>query len=340
MKKLIIILVLTNLGLSLKCSEKIATFEGGFITTKELMSSHNFQEQVYNIKFQENQIKKRGINALLEKKLVELEIKKTGKTKNELINKFIKKNNRPIPETHIKSYYEMMRKRQGLNKPYALVKEKIKRKINNMRIESFERQFFISLNRKYKVKYLLPKIEKPKLNIKIDGKPTIGNKNANIIFVVFSNLECKECKELNDTLIKIYEKYKDYIKIVYRNFLVLQPMSLENTMLPSIAAHCAYSQNKFLEFHIEAFKSFKQLNERKLKQIAIDIKLNEDEFEKCLKDEDYNIQREIKSDLYYGRFIGVAKAPALFINNKFMQEPIKLKYEYFKKYIEDNSNIQ
>lgn len=74
--------------------------------------------------------------------------------------------------------------------------------------------------------------------------PTIGNKNAPVTFITFSEFQCPWCQKGNDTLKELQKNYPNDIRIVYKH----APLSESYHRYATIAAQAAVAaqnQNKF-----------------------------------------------------------------------------------------------
>ncbi len=85
----------------------------------------------------------------------------------------------------------------------------------------------------------------------------------------------------------------------------------------STAALAAFRQDKFWEFHHKLFEASSSLNDDKIQEIAKQLKLNMDTFNRDLNDP--AIQNLINRDLKEGSQAEVPGTPTLFVNGKMVQ---------------------
>lgn len=143
---------------------------------------------------------------------------------------------------------------------------------------------------------------------------SLGSDNPKLIIVEFSDFACPYCKQLSSVIRQAGEKYKDKVKIIFRDFPVISEKSIDL----SLAAYCAGAQGKFWEMHDllfaqqEALKNSTNLG-LDLRSLAAGLKLNTDDFNGCLNDKTYleNIDNNLKD----GETLGVAATPTWFIGN-------------------------
>ncbi|WP_026090096.1 DsbA family protein [Candidatus Nitrosopumilus sediminis] len=159
------------------------------------------------------------------------------------------------------------------------------------------------------------------VKISADNDPIIGNPDAPITIVEFSDFQCPFCARFHtQTLPLIIEEYIEQgkVKLVFRDFPI---QSIHPNALPaSVAAECANEQNKFREMHDMLFEKQNEWNKLEtvdalslFNQYATEIKLDEEQFDSCLSSGKYI--PEIKKDLDDGRDYGVSGTPGFFIGN-------------------------
>lgn len=153
----------------------------------------------------------------------------------------------------------------------------------------------------------------------VDDDPMMGDKNAPITMIEFSDYECPFCKRyFDDTLPQIKEKYIDTgkVKLVFRDL----PLPFHDPMATkeAIAANCAREQggdSKYFEYHDEIFNRTKSngngLSETDLVTIATDLNLSLNSFNTCL--EDPKQEAEVKKDLADAGKAGASGTPSFII---------------------------
>ena len=110
---------------------------------------------------------------------------------------------------------------------------------------------------------------------------------------------------------QVLEKNPQTVKIVFKNFPI---RSHKFAVKAAVAALAADRQGKFWEFHDELFKNHKNLNENKIQEIATNLKLNKEKFEKDRKDP--LLLEQVKHDVNEGIKAGVNAVPTVFVNGK------------------------
>ena len=185
------------------------------------------------------------------------------------------------------------------------------------------------------------------VKISIDDDPIIGNLDAPITIVEFSDFQCPFCARFNSqTLPLILEEYIEpgKVKLVFRDFPI---QSIHPNALPAaVAAECANDQNKFKEMHDTLFEKQSEWNKLEtadalslFSQYASSIQLDQEIFDSCQTSGKHI--SEIKKDLDDGRKYGVTGTPGFFVGNDqigFVELKGAQPFDSFKKVIDAQLN--
>ena len=185
----------------------------------------------------------------------------------------------------------------------------------------------------------------PNLPAKIsaDDDPIIGNPDAEITIIEFSDFQCPFCARFHiQTLPTLMEEYieKGTVKLVFRDFPI---QSIHPNAVPaSVAAECANEQGKFKQMHDILFERQNQWSNLEtiyamelFNQYASEIQLEQEQFSSCLSTAKY--VKEIQNDLNDGRTYGITGTPGFFIGNEaigFTELKGAQPFESFKKVID------
>ncbi|MBI2665055.1 DsbA family protein [Candidatus Woesearchaeota archaeon] len=149
-----------------------------------------------------------------------------------------------------------------------------------------------------------------------DDDAFLGDKNAPVTIVEFSDYECPFCERFyQQTLPQIKSNYIDTgkVKFVYRDF----PLGFHSQAEPvAIAAECAGEQKRYYEFHNKIFSNGGAGGKTPVdyKKWAKELKLDMVAWEKCLGDP--AIREEVQKDLRDGSAAGISGTPGFIINGK------------------------
>jgi len=109
----------------------------------------------------------------------------------------------------------------------------------------------------------------------------------------------------------VIEKYPKQVKIVYKNFPIRSHKYSEPAAKAALAAQ---KQGKFWPFHDLLYAHYKDLSDKKMREIANQLKLDMVRFEKDRKDP--AIVGKVRADLRDGNKAGVRGVPTVFINGR------------------------
>lgn len=154
-----------------------------------------------------------------------------------------------------------------------------------------------------------------------DDDPAMGNKNAKVAVIEFSDYQCPFCRTFwRDSLPQLKKEYIDTgkVRFVYRDFpLSFHPMAAVSAQ----AAECAEEQGRYWEMHDKIFseqdekgQGTVQFTVQELKGWAFEVGLDANKFNKCLDSEKYKL--EVEKDFNDGSVAGVSGTPTFFINGR------------------------
>ena len=172
-----------------------------------------------------------------------------------------------------------------------------------------------------------------------DDDPFLGNPEAPVTMVEFSDFQCPFCRKLwRDTLPHIKEKYvkKGLVRFVYRDF----PL---NSIHPgaepaALAGECADEEGKFWAMHDKIFEEQEkggqgtvEFGAFDLKKWAREIGLDGLRFDSCLDSRKY--AAEVEGDLKAGQSAGITGTPGTFVNGRLIQGAVP--FSQFEAIIEE-----
>ena len=156
------------------------------------------------------------------------------------------------------------------------------------------------------------------VKVSFDDDPVLGNKDAKVTIVEFSDYECPFCKRhFTQTWPDVKTNYidKGLVKLIYRDL----PLSFHpNAQKEAEAAECSRDQGgdeMYFRYHDEMFKRTTSngtgIALDQLPIIAKDLGLDETKFKQCLDAEKY--KTEVTKDAEYANSIGANGTPSFFI---------------------------
>jgi len=143
-----------------------------------------------------------------------------------------------------------------------------------------------------------------------DG-PVLGNKNATIWIVEFTDFQCPFCSRYHTQVFpQLKQNYIETNKIQYtvRDY----PLGFHKyAKLAAISTNCAADQNAYWKMRDELFASKGVINETLFTELAEKLGLEMNDFSKCIA-EDIRAKK-VESDLAYGQRLGIQGTPSFFV---------------------------
>ena len=169
---------------------------------------------------------------------------------------------------------------------------------------------------------------RPSGNVLSANNPVLGNPNAIVYVVEFSDYECPFCQasegeniEIINSLKKSYPGWEAPIPKVIEEYvntgkvkLVFRQFPVHPNKNPAFAVKCAQEQGKFWEYHKVLFENYNALSITDLIKYAADLNLNLTQFNECFNSRKY--ESSIQNDLNDGQCVGVDGTPTFFIGNE------------------------
>ncbi|MCW1888270.1 MAG: DsbA family protein [Candidatus Moranbacteria bacterium] len=154
--------------------------------------------------------------------------------------------------------------------------------------------------------------------VSTDNDPVLGDKNAPLTLIEFSDYECPFCKRsFTDVLPELKKTYIDTgkVKLVFRDY----PLPFHaNGQKEAEAAECARSlsdDDAYFKFHDQIFTKTKSngtgLALTELPMIAKSLGLDVTQFQQCLDSDSF--KEEVTKDIADGSAVGVSGTPSYFI---------------------------
>ena len=153
------------------------------------------------------------------------------------------------------------------------------------------------------------------VQINIQGAPFLGQENAPVVIVAFSDFECPYCGTVGALFDEVLAKHPKEVKIVFKQFPLAMHKLAQSAALASLAAH---RQGKFWQYHDLLFENQKSLSEAKYVELAKKLGLDLDKFNK-----DYKApvnQQTLERDMADAQLAGVRGTPTIFVNGRRLKE--------------------
>jgi protein-disulfide isomerase len=256
--------------------------------------------------YQYYQAETRALNELIDKKLIEQKAQSEHITVDQLLDREVNSQVKDPTEDQMKVYYEGLETDQ----PYEQVRGKVLEKIRQLRTDKARAAFARTLRAQTTVYVALAP---PRANVEPQNpQMTIGPEKAQVTLVEFADYECPYCQKVAADVKKLALDFGDKVAFTYKDFPLPMHARAEKA---AEAARCASKQNKFWEFHDEIFHS-KELDVDQLKAQGRALKLDTDQFDKCLDSGEE--AAAVDHDRKEGTRLGINGTPSFFINGHYL----------------------
>ncbi len=147
--------------------------------------------------------------------------------------------------------------------------------------------------------------------VSADDDPTLGNPGAAVKIVEVGCFRCPYTKNAEELRKQIVEKYGENVSFTFRSLpLPSHKLSWETAE----AADCALEQGMYWEYHDKLFEYQKNMSIEKIRDIAREIGLDEQQFNSCFDSGKY--RDEVRKDHDDAVAAGIFATPTFFINGK------------------------
>lgn len=281
------------------------------------------KNQLQRLDTQIYQIKKGALDDLIEARLIEQAAKKEGSSVEKYLAQEVDAKVTSLADSELQSFYDSNKERFG-KQPFDQAKGQIRDYLTQGRKSRARNELIAKLKEGVDIKVNL---EPPRVEINIKDAPSIGDKDAKIKLVEFSDYQCPYCKRVRPAIWRLLDEYKGNILYVFRDF----PLTFHRDAKKAHeAAHCAGDQGKYFDYNRKAFDNQSNIGVEDLKKYAKELNLDTKKFEKCLASDKY--AKRVEESVQAGAGVGVSGTPAFFINGIMLSGAMP--YEAFKEIIE------
>jgi len=285
-----------------KPKQPVATIGGQTVYDDELLPT--VQGQLFPLRNQEYEIKKRALDTLIEQKLLEAGAKKKGVETEKLLEREVDSKVQEPSEAELEAYY--LGQKDRINGPFDEVKVQLRQTLKQAKIQQARQDYLKGLRKDADVVVLL---SPPRMQVGYDPARVRGNPNAPVMIVEFSDFQCPYCHQVEPVLKDLLAKYGGKVSLAYRDLPLKQIHP--QAEIAAEASRCAGEQGKYWEYHDQLFNATK-LDREALLEYARNLKLDDKQFDSCLTNGKY--RADIEKDLREGMQAGITGTPAFLVN--------------------------
>jgi protein-disulfide isomerase len=148
-------------------------------------------------------------------------------------------------------------------------------------------------------------------SISTKDQPSLGNENAAVTIVAFTDYQCPSCASMHPALERVVKENGGKVRLVTRDF----PLSQHAEAFKAAeAAEAAREQGKYWEYIAVLMRNQSSLGVEKLKILAGELGLDRARFDSAL--DSGKFAEMVQRDVDDGMKLGLTGTPSLFINGR------------------------
>ena len=198
-------------GAKSAAGEPVAIVAGQAISQRDL--DDLVEPQMLALRNQEYQIKSRGLEDLIRRRLVEAEAKRQGLTSEELYAKEVDSRIATPSDGEVAAYYLGMKSQ--IKAPFEEIKMQLQANLKATEIRDARLDYADALRSRTDVTVLL---KQSRVEVAFDRGRLRGDPNAIVTIVEFADYQCPFCKQSETTLNNLLRKYPGQVRVAFRDF--------------------------------------------------------------------------------------------------------------------------
>jgi len=283
----------------------LATIKGEPITSGDVENAllpliFDTQQQVYKLRKDELEL---SINDTL----LSQEAQKRKVTISSLLGTEVQP--KPVTDEQTKLFYEQNKER--VSGDFVQTKDAIKQYLEKIELRTAERGFVEKLRAEAAIQVFLVAPESPVFSVSTVDQPSLGNANAPVTIVAFTDYQCPSCAAMHPALERLVNEYGTKVRLVTRDFPLTQHAE---AFKAAEAAEAARDQGRYWEYVQILLRNQSALSVEKLKTYASELALDRTRFDTAL--DSGKFAESVQRDIEEGMKLGINGTPALFINGR------------------------
>jgi protein-disulfide isomerase len=245
----------------------------------------------------------------LEAYVIEQLVEKAAKAKNQTQEQYLNAiaSTATVKDEDILKFYEQRVKQTG--QPLEEIKPRIAAYLMQSAQQEAVRLEFKRLLAEAKLEMKVPAPEGATVEFQLAGRPFMGDPNAKIKIVEFSDFQCPYCDRARVEMTKTMASFPKDVAFYFLHF----PLDSHPEARPAAAAaECANRQGKFWPLHDKLFENAQALSPTVIDQLAQQVGLDMAMFNACKSDP--TVTKLVAEDQAQGEEAGVEGTPSFFIN--------------------------
>jgi len=286
-------------------AQVLATINGEAITAGDVEDS--LQALIFDVQEQVYGLRKNEVDLNINDTLLTQEAQKRKITTNALLETEVKP--RPITEEQARVFFEQNKER--VSGDFAQTKDAIVSYLQQVELRLAERAFVDKLRTAASIQIFLKAPESPVFKISTKDQPSLGNANAAVTIVAFTDYQCPSCAAIHPALERLVKESGDKVRLVARDFPLNQHAE---AFKAAEAAEAAREQGKYWEYVQVLLQNQSSLSVEKLKSFAAQLGLDRTRFDAALDSRKF--AEMVQTDVDDGIKLGLKGTPSFFINGR------------------------
>ena len=290
----------------LKAAEMLKpTYIDGKAYTLDVLD-HKAKIKVYQHKQTLYQLRKEVVDSIV----LELDAKKQGMT----FQKYIQYNiwrKVQISQQDVEAHLEKHIKNLPKEMPMTQKRHYARRHIQEQKFEELKQSLLQRLYTRYNVQLSIPKPNPLKVNPNKVQQASVGQEDAVLEVVMFSDFQCPACKVAKETFDHYLKVFPTQLKVIYRHYpFPFHPFAKQAAQ----HAVCLEDQGLFMPFSKKVYADQKSLTLKKLNTFAKDLGADTALLNKCLKSN--KPKKVLDLDKKEAESLGLNSTPFILINGQ------------------------
>jgi protein-disulfide isomerase len=283
--------------------EVVAVVDGNQITAGALDTTAS--GQLRKLQAQIYQVRRKALDDMIDTMLIEKAAKEQGMSPEAYLAEQVDAKIEQPTDEQIQAFYDQQKAR--IRAPLEQVKDRVVQYLTQNSKNEAKKVLTARLRKKADVKIVL---EPPRVELSLeDPAYTLGEKDAPIVLVEFSDFQCPYSKRAQASLSQVLDEYKGKIRYAFFDFPL--PFHKE-AMKAHQAVRCAEEQEKGFPYSRKVFDNQKKLSVEDLKGYAAELDLDKKKFDACL--DSARFTASVQHSIERGKSVGVTGTPAFFVN--------------------------
>ena len=282
-----------------------ATIKGEPITSGDIEEAlrpliFDVQEQVYKLRKDE-------LDLTINDTLLSQEAARRKITTNALLDTEVKP--QPVTDEQIRAFFEQNKER--ISGDLAQAKDAIKQYLDQVALRQAQRVFVEKLRATASIQVFLVAPESPVFSISTTDQPSLGNANAPVTVIAFTDYQCPSCAAMHPSLERLVKTYGDKVRLVTRDFPLTQH---SEAFKAAEAAEAAREQGRYWDYIHILLRNQSALTVEKLKSYATEAGLDRARFDSAL--DSGKFKESVQTDVDEGIRLGLRGTPTVFVNGR------------------------